>query len=37
MRENYGINKDFDENSIKLWGNYRGLAEAYLQRFFEQK
>jgi 3-methyladenine DNA glycosylase/8-oxoguanine DNA glycosylase len=37
MKENYGINKNFEENSKKLWGNYRGLAEAYLQRFFEQK
>jgi 3-methyladenine DNA glycosylase/8-oxoguanine DNA glycosylase len=37
MKENYGIDKDFDENSRKLWGKYRGLAEAYLQRFFEQK
>jgi len=37
MKENYGINNDFEENSKKLWGNYRGLAEAYLQRFFEQK
>ncbi len=37
MKENYGINKDFDLNSKKLWGKYRGLAEAYLQRFFEKK
>jgi 3-methyladenine DNA glycosylase/8-oxoguanine DNA glycosylase len=37
MRKNYGIDKDFDKNSKKLWGKYRGLAEAYLQRFFEQK
>ncbi len=37
MRENYGINNCFEENSKKLWGKYRGLAEAYLQRFFEQK
>lgn len=37
MKENYGISKNFEENSIKLWGKYRGLAEAYLQRFFERK
>jgi 3-methyladenine DNA glycosylase/8-oxoguanine DNA glycosylase len=37
MKENYGIDKDFDLNSEKLWGKYRGLAEAYLQRFFEKK
>lgn len=37
MKENYGIDKDFDLNSKKLWGKYRGLAEAYLQRFFEKK
>jgi 3-methyladenine DNA glycosylase/8-oxoguanine DNA glycosylase len=37
MKENYGISKSFEEKSKILWGNYRGLAEAYLQRFFEQK
>ncbi len=37
MRENYKITKNFEEASIKLWGKYRGLAEAYLQRFFEVK
>ena len=37
MRENYGLNNNFEANSRKLWGKYRGLAEAYLQRFFEQK
>ncbi len=37
MKENYGISNDFEESSKKLWGRYRGLAEAYLQRFFEQK
>jgi 3-methyladenine DNA glycosylase/8-oxoguanine DNA glycosylase len=37
MRENYGFDNYFEEMSKKLWGNYRGLAEAYLQRFFEQK
>jgi 3-methyladenine DNA glycosylase/8-oxoguanine DNA glycosylase len=37
MRENYGIRDSFEENSKKLWGEYRGLAEAYLQRFFEKK
>ena len=37
MRENYGIYNCFEENSRKLWGKYRGLAEAYLQRFFERK
>ncbi len=37
MRKNYSINKNFEEMSKKLWGEYRGLAEAYLQRFFEQK
>ena len=37
MKENYGIDKNFDLNSEKLWGKYRGLAEAYLQRFFEKK
>jgi len=37
MKENYGISENLEENSKKLWGNYRGLAEAYLQRFFEQK
>ena len=37
MKENYGISKDFEGNSRELWGKYRGLAEAYLQRFFEKK
>ena len=37
MKGNYGIDKDFDLHSKKLWGKYRGLAEAYLQRFFEKK
>ncbi len=37
MREEYRIEKDFEEGSVKLWGKYRGLAEAYLQRFFEEK
>ncbi|MBN1695545.1 hypothetical protein JW879_09125 [candidate division WOR-3 bacterium] len=37
MREKYNINKDFEEMSKELWREYRGLAEAYLQRFFEQK
>ncbi len=37
MKENYGIRDSFEEMSKKLWGKYRGLAEAYLQRFFEQK
>ncbi|RLJ01083.1 MAG: hypothetical protein DRP06_00350 [Candidatus Aenigmatarchaeota archaeon] len=37
MRENYKITENFEEASIKLWGKYRGLAEAYLQRFFEVK
>ncbi|MBN2094806.1 MAG: hypothetical protein JW727_02060 [Candidatus Aenigmarchaeota archaeon] len=37
MRQRYGINKDFEEESWRLWGKWRGLAEAYLQRFFEKK
>ncbi len=37
MREGYGINSDFEKKSEELWGNFRGLAEAYLQRFFEKK
>lgn len=37
MKENYGLVNNLEENSKKLWGKYRGLAEAYLQRFFEQK
>ncbi|MEJ2568290.1 MAG: hypothetical protein P8Z50_05390, partial [candidate division WOR-3 bacterium] len=37
MKENYGISYSFEEESKVLWGNYRGLAEAYLQRFFEKK
>jgi 3-methyladenine DNA glycosylase/8-oxoguanine DNA glycosylase len=37
MREHYGIKKDFEEESWRLWGKRRGLAEAYLQRFFEIK
>ncbi|MFH1957879.1 MAG: hypothetical protein ABIJ15_05340 [bacterium] len=37
MRENYGVKSDFDGASRKLWGKYRGLAEAFLQRFFEKK
>lgn len=35
--ERYGIKDNFEENTKKLWGEYRGLAEAYLQRFFEIK
>lgn len=37
MREKYGIKDNFIEYSHKLWGDYRGLAGAYLQRFFEKK
>lgn len=37
MRERYHINSDLDKASKKLWGKWRGLALAYLQRFFEQK
>ena len=37
MKENYCISKSFEEKSKILWGKYRGLAEAYLQRFFEKK
>ena len=37
MKENYGIPKSFEKESTKIWGSYRGLAEAYLQRFFEKK
>jgi len=37
MRENYGVKSDFEGASRKLWGKYRGLAEAFLQRFFEKK
>jgi 3-methyladenine DNA glycosylase/8-oxoguanine DNA glycosylase len=37
MRERYGITKDFEAESWRLWGKWRGLAEAYLQRFFEKK
>jgi 3-methyladenine DNA glycosylase/8-oxoguanine DNA glycosylase len=37
MKENYGVRDNFEEMSKKLWGKYRGLAEAYLQRFFEKK
>ncbi|PIV19567.1 MAG: hypothetical protein COS41_00305 [Elusimicrobia bacterium CG03_land_8_20_14_0_80_50_18] len=37
MRESYRAHSDLDEASKKLWGKWRGLALAYLQRFFEQK
>jgi 3-methyladenine DNA glycosylase/8-oxoguanine DNA glycosylase len=37
LREKYKIKDNFEENTKKLWGKYRGLAEAYLQRFFEIK
>ncbi len=37
MSEKYKINGNMEEASRKLWGEYRGLAEAYLQRFFEVK
>jgi len=37
MRENYGIKSGYERASRKLWGRYRGLAEAFLQRFFEKK
>ena len=37
LREKYKINDNFEENTKRLWGKYRGLAEAYLQRFFEIK
>lgn len=37
MREKYKIKGNIEEASRKLWGKYRGLAEAYLQRFFEVK
>lgn len=37
MREQYEITSDFERASSELWGNWRGLAEAYLQRFFEIK
>ncbi|MCD6423364.1 MAG: hypothetical protein J7L42_04540 [Elusimicrobia bacterium] len=37
LKENYGIRKNFEEAGKKLWGNWRGLALAYLQRFFEKK
>jgi len=37
MREKYKIKGNLEEESKKLWGKYRGLAEAYLQRFFEVK
>ncbi len=37
MRESYHITSDLDKASKKLWGGWRGLALAYLQRFFEQK
>ena len=37
LREKYKINDNFEENTKRLWGKYRGLAEAYLQRFFERK
>ncbi len=37
LREKYRIKDNFEENTKKLWGKYRGLAEAYLQRFFEVK
>lgn len=37
FREEYGIEGDLEKISTKLFSNYRGLAEAYLQRFFEVK
>ncbi len=37
MREQYGITSGFEKASLELWGKWRGLAEAYLQRFFEVK
>lgn len=37
MRENYGVKSDYEGASRKLWGRYRGLAEAFLQRFFEKE
>jgi len=37
MRESYHITSGLDNASKKLWGPWRGLALAYLQRFFEQK
>ncbi|MCD6312029.1 MAG: hypothetical protein J7M11_06185, partial [Elusimicrobia bacterium] len=37
MRKSYHINSGLEKASKKLWGRWRGLALAYLQRFFEQK
>ena len=37
FREEYGIKENFDKASKILFGRWRGLAEAYLQRFFEAK
>lgn len=37
MRDSYHITSGLDNASKKLWGPWRGLALAYLQRFFEQK
>ncbi|MGC9310369.1 MAG: hypothetical protein ACP5E4_01445 [Candidatus Aenigmatarchaeota archaeon] len=37
MRDQYGVTKNLDAESIRIWGEWRGLAEAYLQRFFEAK
>lgn len=37
FREEYGIESNFEEASRKLFGKWRGLAVAYLQRFFEVK
>ncbi len=37
MKESYHITSGMDNASKKLWGPWRGLALAYLQRFFEQK
>ena len=37
MSKEYRVNSALDDASKKLWGEWRGLALAYLQRFFEQK
>jgi 3-methyladenine DNA glycosylase/8-oxoguanine DNA glycosylase len=37
FREEYRIKSNLEKISKKLFSNYRGLAEAYLQRFFEVK
>ena len=37
MAKEYGIRNHYESAAEKLWGEYRGLALAFLQRFFESK